>query len=148
MKTAAAQPGEQMLLLDDTFEDVMEALARAAGGKKVFAERLRPDLDGEPEKARRWFLDCMNENHAQQFHQIHIIRALKVGREIGCHIVKHWIDDETSYERSRPAAQPSRRVKLLAEDERIARRRRQIAEELEQIDTAGPDSAQRMKVVE
>ena len=134
MTDRTAYNGEQLPLLDDTFEDVMAALARAMGGKKSFAERLRPELDGEPERARRWLLDCLNPEHAAQFHVDHLLRAMKAGREAGCHVLVAWLTRETGYQTPAPAAQPSQRTLLLSEDARLAKRRAQIADDLDRIE--------------
>lgn len=128
--------GEQLPLLEDGFEDVVTALARVAGGNKQFAEALRPELAGEPERARRWLLDCLNPEHAQKLSPDHLLRALKLGRELGCHMVMAWICREAGYTIPEPAAQPSHKTLLLAEAERLAKRQRQISEDLDRIERA------------
>jgi hypothetical protein len=129
--------GEQLPLLEDGFEDVVTALARIAGGNKQFAEQLRPELSGEPERARRWLLDCLNPDHAQKLSPDHLLRALKIGRELGCHLLIAWLCREAGYTVPEPAAQPSAKTMLLAEAERLAKRQRQISEDLDRIERAG-----------
>lgn len=136
MTQHAEYRGEQLPLLEDGFEDVVTALARVAGGNKQFAELLRPELDGEPERARRWLLDCLNPDHAQKLSPDHLLRALKVGREHDCHMLMAWICREAGYTTPEPAAQPSQKTLLLTEAERLARRQRQISEDLDRIERA------------
>lgn len=131
-----AQGRETGQLIPESFEDAVEALAYAAGGKKAFAEAIKPELAGEPEKARRWILDALNTEHQQQFHPTHILRMLVIGRRLGCHVLKHWIDRQAGYVPSEPATQPSRRLVLLTEAEWLARRQREVAEELDAIGVA------------
>jgi len=125
---------EQIPLLEDTFEDVMAALGRAMGGKKQFAEILRPELEGEPDRARRWLLDSLNPEHQQQLHVSHLVRALKAGRESGVHLLMAWLCRETGYAVPEPAAMPSQKTLLLAEAERLSKRQRQISEEIDRIE--------------
>lgn len=125
-----------MPLLDDTFEDVMVALARAVGGKKAFAEILRPELEDQPDRARRWLIDALNPDHQQNMHVDHVVRALRAGREAGCHLLIAWLCREAGYEVPRPAAQPSRRTQLLAEDARLAKERERVSQELDRIESA------------
>lgn len=129
-----ANRGEQLPLIDDSLEDVIVALARSAGGNKQFAAMLRPELDGEPERARRWLLDCLNPDHAQKLSPDHLLRALKIGRERGNHLLIAYLCREAGYTIPEPAAQPSHKTLLLSEAEHLAKRQRQISEDLDRIE--------------
>jgi len=94
---------QQEPLFVESLEEAIEATAMACGGKKAFACAVRPDLEDEPEKAHRWLLDCLNGDRRTELHPNQVIRACRIGRENGCHILKHWIDDATGYERARVA---------------------------------------------
>lgn len=107
----------------------MEATAVACGGKKAFACQIRPDLADEPEKALRWLLDALNPDRRTELHAAHLVRAFKVGRKHGCHILKHWVDDASGYERGGVAPRKTPEQELAEEFERVAGELRRLADE-------------------
>src|SRR5690554_1231955 len=104
----------------------MEATAAACGGKKAFACMLRPDLADDPNAAHRWLLDALNPDRRTEIHAAHLIRACRVAREHGCHILKHWLDDATGYSRSDP-------VPAQTENQKRARRMRELLDEFARL---------------
>ena len=113
-------------LFVESLEEAFEALAAACGGKKAFACELRPDLADEPEKAHRWLLDALNPDRRTEIHAEHLKRACAIGRKHRCHVLKHWFDDATGYERTHEAPQ-----KTAAQV--IAEKRLRLAEELKAL---------------
>lgn len=120
----------QNLLFVESLEDAMEATAAACGGKKAFAVELRPDLADDPEKALRWFLDALNPDRRTEIHAEHLRKACVVARKHDCHVLKHWFDDATSYERTDPAPQKTELQKLAARRLELSK---QLAEVEEQV---------------
>lgn len=106
----------------------------ACGGKKAFACELRPDLADEPEKALRWLLDCLNPDRRQELHADHLRKACKVGMAHSCHILKHWFDDATGYERTSVAPKKTEHELLAAELQTLAARATDIAGRLGEIE--------------
>lgn len=103
---------QQPLFLESFGEAVLE-LARCYPGQpkpgggefirgpKGFAERLQPNK--KPADAQRWLSDCCNpDREDRKFSDEEREQILRIGREIGCHVVKHYLDDATGYKRSEP----------------------------------------------
>ena len=118
----------------ESLEEAVEATAMACGGKKAFACELRPDLADEPEKALRWLLDALNADRRTELHADHLRRACRVARQHGCHILKHWFDDATGYERTSVAPKKSEHELLAAELQKLAVRATDIAGRLGDIE--------------
>lgn len=124
-------------LFVESFEDAIEATAMACGGKKKFAIAMRPDLDDDPDAAGRWLSDALNPDRRQEIHSAHLMRALKFARQHGCHILKHWLDDASGYERTRVAPKKSESELLASELQRIANRATEIAAQLSALERKG-----------
>ncbi len=114
-------------LFVESLEEAVEATAAVCGGKKAFACELRPDLADEPEKAHRWLLDALNPDRRTELHVDHFRRACRIAATHDCHILKHWFDDATGYERGGIAPK-------LTERQKLARARLEKARELSAIE--------------
>jgi hypothetical protein len=125
---------QQNPLFVESLEEAIAATAMACGGKKAFACELRPDLSDEPDKAHRWLLDALNSDRRTEIHAAHLVRACKIGRQHGCHILKHWLDDAAGYHRSGVAPKKSEHEILAAELQQIASRATEIAGRLGEIE--------------
>lgn len=121
-------------LFIESQEEAFEATAIRCGGKKEFACALRPDLADEPEKALRWFLDALNPDRRTELHVEHLKRGCKKAAEHGCHILKHWFDDATGYERTGIAPQKTEYEELAAELGRLASKASDTARRLGEIE--------------
>lgn len=126
------------LLPPESLQQALADLSRhpSIGGWKELACYVRPDLAEDPEAAGSWMHRALDPNARDVWHELHMRRALRRGHQVDCHIVMHWLCDTLNYRNPEPIAGKSRRVRLLEEDERIATRRRQIAEELEGLDAS------------
>ena len=139
----------QRRLFVESLEDAVDALAMAGEGKKHLACMMRPELADEPERARTWFLNCQNPSRQENFHPKHIQRACRYGRSIGCHVLKHWLDEDAEYLPSQPGTPKSKRVELLEQDARLAQQRLEIAKQLEKVDASEEiRRAKRLQAVE
>lgn len=114
----------------------MEALAAACGGKKVFAAMLRPDLEAEPDRAHRWFLDALNHDRRTEFHAEHLRRACRIGRAHDCHVLKHWFDDASGYQRTSIAPSKTPQQELAEKMRRTADEFGRLADEYAAIENA------------
>lgn len=122
--------GSQTPLFVESMEEAVEATAMACGGKKKFAVAIRPQWKNDPERAHRWFLDALNPLNRTEFHAEDLLMACQVAREHHCHILKHWFDNATGYERSQPAAPKTPEQDLANELASIAARYKQVADDL------------------
>ena len=110
------------------------ATARAsarAGGWKALASAIRPEMSDDPERSRRWLSDALNPDRREVLHAEHLITALRVGRRVECHVLKHWLDQETGYQKSEPAGSRPRRVILAERLQELTAELRRVSEELE-----------------
>lgn len=108
------------------FEDVYDALkgaVAALGGAKKVGPRLRP----EARDADQWLRNCLNAEHAQKLDPEQVLLILRWACEAGFHDAKHWVDRDTGYQVSAPAALEAQ----LAEALQQARADRRRAEESE-----------------
>lgn len=106
----------------------------ACGGKKAFACTVRPDLADDPEKALRWLLDCLNTDRRQKLGAEELKRACREAQKQGCHILKHWFDDATGYQRTEVAPKKSEHERLAAELQRLAAKATDICGRLGEIE--------------
>lgn len=124
------------LLPPQTREEALADLARhpAVGGWKNLAVRLKPKLSDDPEEAGKWLHRAVDEGKRDVFHDKHMRRAIRLGNDIGCHVLWHWYAQDVRYQPGDPINSKSRRLLLLEERERISQRDRQIQEQLDELD--------------
>ena len=124
------------LLPPETQEEALAHLARhpAVGGWKQLAAFINLTYADDPEEAGKWLRRALNPNRRENFTKNHFDRALKMGHRTGCHVLWDWHCRNCGYQPSGPMETKSRRLILAEEDERLSQRRRQIAEELDEID--------------
>lgn len=134
MSTQVGQP-ENLLPAED-LEDALAHLARveAVGGWKQLAVYIRPALEDDPVEAGRWLRRALNPERREAFQQKHFRRALKLDKAVGCGVLWDWHCRDIGYETSKPRESKSRRLMLMQEDEYLTKRRRQIQEELEELE--------------
>lgn len=96
----------------DGIEEAAEEVARHyEGGKKALAHRLRPNKS--PSAAHTWWLDCCNPARTEHnFTGEDWLALIKIGREIGCHAVLHFICDQANYERPRTVNPTDEKVEI------------------------------------
>jgi len=126
----------QSSLFVESFSEALDALAFAGGGKKELACIMRPDLADDPEKAHTWYLNCQNSTRQEFFHNEQVQRACRHGADIGCHVLKHWLDVDAGYVPANVGHPKSKRMALLEKDARLAQQRVAIAKQLEKLDGA------------
>ena len=126
-----AQTGDQLPLVVESLAEALAALGARAGGWKALACAIRPEMSDDPERAGRWLSDALNPDRREVLHVEHLIAALRVGRRVDCHVLKHWIDQETGYQKSAPARSRPRRVILAERLQELTAELRRVSEELE-----------------
>lgn len=115
-------------LFYDSLEDAAKCLADSyPGGKKALAARLWPKMT--PNSAHTKWLDNVNErreNHGFDADELRLL--LRIGREINCHALKHFLDDEANYARSQPI-EPEDELAILLRERNTMEQRRQALDE-------------------
>lgn len=97
------------LFFEDIF-DVARAMVNSAGGAKVVAGRIWPNMPIS--EAHRKLLDCLNRERPAKFCIEEFLTLMKLAREAGFHQGKHWIDQDTGYQPTPPADPKVERERL------------------------------------
>jgi len=97
------------LVYSDIFS-ALRGLVSACGGSKVVGPKIWP---AKGAKAEGWLDDCLNNNRMAKLDLEEFIQLLLIGREHGFHSAKHFIDDQTHYERSNPVEPEDELTRLL-----------------------------------
>jgi hypothetical protein len=121
---------QQRLIFDDLLEALAEVV-RALGGAKAVGSKMRPELPLD--QAANWVRNCLNTQHRQDFSPGQIVFLLKLGREAGCHTAKHYLDDETGYNRSTPRNPTDALAELQREFIDSVKRQEHIVERIEHL---------------
>ncbi|MEM1153082.1 MAG: hypothetical protein AAGI44_03020 [Pseudomonadota bacterium] len=96
-------------------EDIYDALQRvtpALGGPKKMGCMLWPTIT-DPEKARRRYSDCLNENHAQKFSIDELLMILREARRVGVHDGMHYLAAFLGYSPPAPLEPEGERQALM-----------------------------------
>lgn len=88
----------QFELVHDDIYAALRGLVSACGGSKVVGPLIWP----AKVKAAGWLDDCLNPDREAKLSLEEFFHLLRIGRERGFHAAKHYVDDETLYERSIP----------------------------------------------
>lgn len=110
----------QLPLVIETLPEAVHALAMQTGGWKALACVMRAELADDPDTAGRWLSDALNPDRREVLHADHLRRALRYGRERGCHVLMLWLCDDLSYQQPDPVAAKSPRQQLAEKMRRIA----------------------------
>lgn len=86
--------GEQIKLIVDSLNDAIRDTARVIGTKRI-AKELWPEKSEED--GARYLSDCLNPDRAQRLSGEQILFVGRRGREIGCHILAHYINADLGY---------------------------------------------------
>jgi len=100
------------MFYEDVF-DVGRAAVQAAGGAKVVAGKLWPNMPIS--EAQRKLLDCLNRERPEKLCIEEFLKVLKLAKEAGFHQAKHWIDSDLGYQPTPPADPKIERDRLADE---------------------------------
>jgi hypothetical protein len=129
------------LFVDSVF-DALTSLVRAVpGGSKEVGHRLWPSLS--PERAGRALDDCLNIGRREKLGLDEFVHLLRIGREVGFHAAKHWLDAEAGYMPSAPADPEDHAHELVRTVEQSARELRRATEALERFSARYTTKAKR-----
>jgi hypothetical protein len=65
------------------------------GGPKEVGQKLWPAKS--PEAARTRLLDCLNPDRQEKLGPDEIILLARLGRDVGCHAILEWLNDQAGY---------------------------------------------------
>ncbi|HZF19483.1 MAG TPA: hypothetical protein VE008_07230 [Burkholderiales bacterium] len=120
--------------LDFKYENIYDALRAAVqglGGFKKVGQRLWSKKD--PDEAGRCMADALNPTQARKLDPEETIAILRWARDAGFHAAKHFLDDRTGYERSKPVNIDDAREKLGREILEGVKRQEQLLAEYKQL---------------
>lgn len=92
---------DQSRLIDESEDDIWEAVIIALGGYKKVSGWLWPNLKQETAYAR--LKNCFREDKDENLSWHDRKRILKAGREAGCHLAMHYLCNELLYDEPKPA---------------------------------------------
>lgn len=86
-----------------------------------------------PSSAHRYLLHALDAERSEVLKPHEVMTLLRRGCEQGAHVAKHFMDDETGYERARPISIDDQRDELQREFIRSARLQEQLVRRLEAL---------------
>lgn len=101
---------QQLDLVHDDIWAALRGLVSACGGSKVVGVQIWPAKGVE--KAANWLDDCLNADRQAKLCLEEFFELLRIGRQLGFHHAKWFVDDVTFYERSSPSNPAERKAKL------------------------------------
>jgi hypothetical protein len=105
----------QLDLVHDDVWAALRGLVSACGGSKVVGPMLWPS---KPNSAQ-WLDECLNPDRPAKLCLEEFFLLLRIGRAKGWHHAKHFVDDETLYERTAPKDSEGEVTQLLRERNRL-----------------------------
>lgn len=103
----------QPALFHESIQDALREVIRAAGGAKIVGSKLWPSLPVD--QAASKISDCLNPDRRQHFNEtevLHLLRLLRLGREVECHAGLHYIASICGYSQPEPVT-PADEVQAL-----------------------------------
>lgn len=103
-------PHQPKLHYDD-LDDALVDLVQALGGFKKVGPKLWPSLPQEDAAQR--LRHSLNKSRREKLSHHETVALLRMGRELGFHNAKHFVDDETGYTKSQPIDPKQERNKAV-----------------------------------
>lgn len=102
---------DQPPLFVENVYDALRAIVQHLGGPKVVGAALWPAKSVDD--ARKLLLDCLNAERHEKLDPDQVVHLLRMAREAGFHVAKHWFDSETGYLPSTPADPTEEQARLV-----------------------------------
>lgn len=115
-------------------EDINAALGHAIsalGGNKKVGTQLWPSLT--PDQAGKKVSNCLNHDHAQQFHPCDILWILRESRKTGIHSAMAFLAQECGYAAPQPIEPEDEAAALMREFNNSVKMQRGILSRLERL---------------
>ena len=109
MHTKGSQDPVNLPLWIDSWQDGVRAIAQRIGTKELCYR-----VWGES-KSANWLSDCLNPDRAAKLDPDELIAILKIGREIGVHVLMHHICQQANYSEPQPKNPEDERAELQRE---------------------------------
>ncbi|MBL8518208.1 MAG: hypothetical protein JNM76_14700 [Betaproteobacteria bacterium] len=87
---------QQNALFVENVNEALREAVKAAGGVKVVASKLRPELSVDD--ASTWLRDCLNPSRRERLDPERVVFILRLAREAGSHVAMQFIGAECGYE--------------------------------------------------
>lgn len=122
---------EQESLFHETWADALRAVCEKCGGIKKVASQLRPNIGTD--QAARLVSSWFNPDRPEKPDFDDIRAILRIGKQNGCHLGKHWLDDDLGYQRSQPIEPRDELAELQRDYISAAKNMQRIAERIERV---------------
>lgn len=97
----------------DSFNDALHDAVQSIGGYKKVGPKLWPERP--PDEAAHKLRHCLNRERREKLSPERVLLLLRWARETDFHGAKHFLDDDTGYERSQPVEPETERARLQRE---------------------------------
>lgn len=87
---------EQNALFVENVNEALREAVKAAGGVKVVASKLRPEMSVDD--ASQWLRDCLNPARRERLDPERLLFILRLAREAGSHVAMQYIGGECGYD--------------------------------------------------
>jgi hypothetical protein len=121
----------QLGLMHETINDALREVVQSAGGFKVVAVRLWPDMP--PDHAAGKLRDCVNSDRREHLTPGQVCLLLKIGRDAGCHAAMHFMARYAGYADPQPIEPEDERAALQREYVEAAKSMARMAERIERL---------------
>lgn len=103
---------DQPPLFVESVYDALRAIVNHIGGPKTVGAVLWPAKSVDD--GRKLLLDCLNPDRNEKLDPDQVVMLLRLAREAGFHVAKHWLDAETGYLPSTPADPQEEQARLVS----------------------------------
>jgi hypothetical protein len=97
-------------LFYESITDATHTVVQALGGTKKVGPLLWPSLN--PVAAARRLIDCLNESRPEKLSPDELLKLARCGRDIGCHSVANYFNQEAGYAAPTPIAPADEKAEL------------------------------------
>lgn len=136
---------QQLELVHDDIWAALRGLVSACGGSKAVGVLIWPAKGVE--KAANWLDDCLNADRQAKLCLEEFFELLRIGRKLGFHHAKWFVDDVTFYERSSPSNPAERKAKLQEQFIAAANVMASLADEIKSCESLERTENLRMRAV-
>lgn len=106
---------QQLALIHEDFDSALTACVQALGGAKAVGVMLRPEYEGDPDKAARWLLACLNPQRDEKLSWQQTFMVMRKARDAGVHVAMSYITQALGYAEPQPIEPEDEKAALMRE---------------------------------
>lgn len=133
---------DQAHLFHDDIHAAAWVVVKATGGPAAVAMEMRPELEGQPEKAGRWLADCLNPDRAEKLTGEQWVWLARRGKRHGIHDLMWQFCRDSEYHDASPKDLAVEREKVRGSIEDHIGTLGRLIGQLKELDALNRDGAQ------